>query len=265
MLYTVDGLVLFARDYGENDRLITVLTANGKITAIAKGARSMKSKVKNLTQPFVYGNFEINQKGSALPWIKGGSAHEIFYGLREDVGKLFLSSYVCDVANELSGEGVDNSVMLRLALNTLYAIMNDLRPLPQIKAVFELRSAALSGYAPDLTHCVSCGAENAENTYFDVMNGALICSECLGKRGEIVKKNLSLSYDDVRESSVLIPLTPSSLMAVRYALYAPAEKIFSFSLTSEEDMNMFTRAGEGYLLNHLERSFDSLDLYYSIL
>jgi hypothetical protein len=54
-------------------------------------------------------------------------------------------------------------------------------------------------------------------------------------------------------------------MAVRYALYAPAEKIFSFSLSSGEDMDLFTRAGEGYLLNHLERSFDSLDLYYSIL
>ena len=150
MLYTVDGLVLQARNYGENDKLVTILTAEGKQVVLAKGARSMKSKIKNITEPFVFANFELNQKGSAIPWIKGGSSIEIFYNLREDVEKLFLSTYVCDVASELSGERVDCTDMLRLTLNTLYAIMNDMRPLAQIKAVFEVRAAAISGYCPNL-------------------------------------------------------------------------------------------------------------------
>lgn len=265
MLYTVDGLVLRSQNHGENDRIVTILTKDGKINAIAHGARSMKSKMLNLTQPYVYGNFEINQKGGARPWVKSGSSYEMFYRLRDDMEKLFLSAYICDVANELSGEGVDCSEMLRLTLNTLYAIMTDMRSLSQIKAVFELRSAGISGYMPNLAHCEHCGAENAENTYFDVMNGALICSECLQKKGEIVKKDLSLMYDDVWERSVLIPLTPAALSAVRFALYASQEKIFSFSLAKENDLDVLSKAGEGYLLNHLGHGFDSLDLYYSIL
>ena len=104
MLCTVDGLVLRARDYGENDRLITILTANGKMTVIAKGARSLKSKIKNLTEPFVYANFELNQKSQGIPWIKGGSIEQVFYDLRTDVEKLFLATYICEVASELSGE-----------------------------------------------------------------------------------------------------------------------------------------------------------------
>lgn len=265
MLYTVDGLVIRSRDSGENDRLITVLTPDGKITAVAKGARSMRSKVRNLTQPFVYGNFELNQKGSAMPWLKGGSSGEIFYGLRDDVEKLFLASYVCDVANELSAENVDCSEILRLTLNVLYAIMNSLRPLSQIKAVFELRAAAISGYRPDVLHCEDCGAENAESTYFDVMGGSLVCSECLMARGGVQRRNLRVSYDDIRESSVLIPLNPSTLAAIRFALYSPMEKMLSFTLSIEDDLSAFSKAGEAYLLNHLGHGFESLEMYYSIL
>lgn len=265
MLYTVDGLVIRSQSYGENDRLLTVLTGEGKITVIAKGARSMRSKIKNLTEPFVYANFELNSKTQGAAWIKGGSSIEQFYKLRDSLDKLFLSNYVCDVAYELSGEGVDCSEMLRLTLNTLYAIMNELRPASQVKAVFELRAAAVSGYLPNVSRCEDCGVENAESPYFDVMNGAFLCSECLNKRGEIVKKNYSLIYDDVRERSVLIPLSPASLSAVRFSLFAPMEKVFSFNLTDDADLALFKKAGEGYLLHHLGHGFDSLDLYYSIL
>ena len=265
MLYTVDGLVLRVQNRGENDRLITLLTANGRMNAVCHGARSIKSKMANLTQPFVYGNFEINRRSGALPWVRGGSPNEVFYGLRESVEKVFLATYICDVAADLSGENTDCSEILRLTLNTLYAIMTDMRPLPQIKAAFELRAAAISGYRPDVLHCEDCGAEGMENTYFDVMNGAIVCSSCLEKRGAGLGKRYSSVYDDVRERSVLVPLGPASLSAIRFVLYSPQEKIFSFTLAEAEDLNTFSRAGEEYLLNHLGHGFDSLDLYYSMI
>ena len=265
MLYTVDGLVLRARDYGENDRLITILTNDGKMTVIAKGARSMKSKAKNLTEPFVYANFELNQKGTSIAWIKGGSIEQSFYDLRTDVEKLFLATYICEVASELSGERVDSSDMLRLTLNTLYAIMTSIRPLLQIKSVFELRASAMSGYLPNLDYCEDCMHSELEESYFDIMNGALVCSECLNERGKIVKKSLSSTYDDIRERSVLIPLNPATLAAIRYALHSPSEKMLSFALANESDLKSFSKACEEYLLHHLGHGFDSLDLYYSIL
>ena len=265
MLSTVDGLVIKSQNFGDNDKLVTILTSEGKQVVLAKGARSMKSKIKNITEPFVYANFELNQKGSAIAWIKGGSSTEIFYNLREDVEKLFLATYICDVANELSGERVECEDILRITLNTLFAIVKELRPLNQIKAVYEMRAAAISGYCPNLDYCVECENENAEFTYFDVTNGSLICSECLNKRGQIVKKNLSLTYDDIRERNVLIPLTPASRSAIRFAIGMPQEKIFSFNLSESEDLKTFAKACEEYLLYHLGHGFDSLDLYYSIL
>ena len=155
--------------------------------------------------------------------------------------------------------------MLRLTLNTLFAIMSEKRPLSQIKAVFEIRASAMSGYRPNVDCCDYCETEMAENTYFDVMNGAIICSECLQKRGEIHKKNLSFTYDDIRENNVLLPLNPASLTAIRYALHSPTEKMLSFALSEGNDMKMFSKACEEYLLNHLGHGFESLDLYYSII
>ena len=262
MQYTIDGLVIRSQNWGENDRLITILTDSGRVTAIAKGARSMRSKLMNLSQPFVYGNFEITEKGN-YSWLRGGSINQMFYDLRNDVDKIFLSSYVCDVANELSGEQYNNSELLRLTLNTLFAIMKELRPKAQVKAVFELRAAAMSGYMPSLCCCEKCGSENMAEPYFDVMNGALICSECLSSRSAPIKRNPMTTYDEIRESTVLIPLTPASLSAVRYAVSVPAEKIFSFVLSENDDLDAFSRAGEGYLLNHLGHGFDSLDIYKS--
>lgn len=261
MLYTTDGLVIRSQNIGENDRLVTILTSEGQITASAKGARSMKSKLLNLTQPYVYGNFEINKKGS-YSWIRGGSSYEMFYRLRDEVDKLFLAAYVCDVTYEITGEGVPSPDVLRLTLNTLYAIMTDMRPQEQIKAVFELRAAGLSGYMPRLDRCGYCKKELCEDVYFDIMNGSLVCSECLNKRGREARPQNS--YSDINEADILMPMTPACLAATRFALYAPQEKIFSFSLPEAEDMRLFSRIGEGYLLNHLERGFESLDLYYSI-
>ena len=261
MLYTTDGLLIRSQNIGENDRLVTILTPEGQIRASAKGARSMKSKLLNLTQPFVYGNFEINQKGG-YSWIRGGSSYEMFYRLRDDVDKLFLASYICDVAYDITGEGEPSAEILRLVLNTLYAIMTDMRPAEQIKAVFELRAAGLSGYMPYLERCGSCNKENAENMYFDIMNGSLICSECLQKRGSA--QTVQDAYSDIRTNDILMPLTPASLSAIRFALCAPQEKIFSFSLSEKADLDVFAKVGEGYLLNHLERGFESLDLYHSI-
>ena len=40
-------------------------------------------------------------------------------------------------------------------------------------------------------------------------------------------------------------------------------KLFSFRLPPE-DLRLFCRAAEAYLLNHLERPFKTLDFYYEV-
>ena len=58
MTIEVKGLVIRTVDIKETDRLITIFTEErGAITALAKGARSFKSRKMSSTMQFCYGSF----------------------------------------------------------------------------------------------------------------------------------------------------------------------------------------------------------------
>ena len=260
---TADGLVIKECAIGESDKLLTVLTADkGKILISAKGVRSMKSKNMALCRIFTYANFEYYER-SGRYWLASGEISDSFYGLNSDIEALALASYVVDVTNELSGENSPDETLLRVTLNTLYAIEKKLRPLEQIKGAFEFFAAAHAGFLPDVSACEKCGEDNPEAFYLDVMNGALLCCECV-KSKEIALTGEIPEYDRFATKNVLFPITSEVLMAIRYSITANPKRLFSFTLKSEEDINSFSRAGEIYLQNHLERGFDTLDFYREI-
>ncbi len=258
---TIDGLVLRGVDVGESDRLLTVLTAEqGKILIRAKGARSMKSKSLALSRPFTYANFEYYEKGGGR-WLAGGSINDNFFGISSDIETLALASYIADIASEVSGEGVGAQDILRATLNALYAIERHLRPLAIIKGAFELYAAFHSGFEPDLSSC-ECGRAGGGSFYLDVMNGAIVCSECMSARG--AGHITPPEVDVYLARNIFLPISASVLAALRYVEGASPARLFSFELKDREDMLDFSRVGETYLQNHLERGFDTLNFYKSV-
>ena len=262
MRKTADGLVLREIAVGENDKLLTVLTAReGKIILSAKGARSMKSKVLPLCRLFTYANFEYYEKNDRR-WVAGGSVNDSFFGLNADMQGFALASYIVQVASEITGEGVEAKDVLRMTLNTLYAIQKKLAPYDQIKAVYEWFAAMASGYMPDLDRCAHCESSEAADGWLDVMNGCFICAECRRKRSAGV---VPLPETDRFETrNILVPLDGSALTAIRYVRDAAPARIFAFSLTSADSLSGFCRAAETYLLNHLERDFETLAFYHAV-
>ena len=256
----VDGVVIRVRDVGDHDRYLTVLTAeHGRITLLSKGSHSVRSPQISISQLYTYANFEYYHRDS-IRILKGGSAIQPFYALSADIDRLNLAAYFCDVAYELSDEGVPADELLRLLLNSLYAVGCDLRPQELLKGAFEMRAAALSGYLPDLMECAGCGDATGEELYLDVMNGALLCSECLRHRAPRAVK--PTDYDDLPAAEVLCPVSQAVRSAFAYCLDAPLKRLFSFELPEASDRELFSRAAETYLLSHLGRGFDSLQFYH---
>ena len=66
-------------------------------------------------------------------------------------------------------------------------------------------------------------------------------------------------YSAMSDSSQL-----SALAALRYCLFAPMERLFSFEIKDEQDRHAFSKAAQTYLLSHLGRGFDSLNFYLSM-
>ena len=264
MREAIDGLVLRELNTGENDKTLLVLTAEkGKIWICAKGGRSIKSQKSAICRAFTYGEFEIYEKNGRY-WLSGGSPTKSFFAYCPDLDGYALASYITSICEEITGEDTPAEDVLRATLNTFYAIENKLYPDCRIKAAYELFAASVSGFCPDLSGCDECGREFSEGDtlWLDVMNGCLVCEACKAKRLPFLSE--AGAVDEYQTRSLLLPLDAPSLMATRYCVSADVKRLFSFSIKDEQSENLFCKAAESYLLNHLERGFETLNFYLKI-
>lgn len=245
MYLTTRGLVLRVSDYNDRDALLTLLTPeHGKITVKARGLRRKNSPLTAPCQLLALGEFTLFEYRDSYS-INEAHSVELFQGLRKDIVKLSLGTYFAQVAQLLSMEDTPSPELLSLVLNCLYALSEMAVRENQVKAVFELRCACLSGYTPDLFACHICGSQEPDR--FDVSNGMLSCAACR----------------QMGESGLRMPLTPSILNAMRYIVSCDPKRLFHFD-ASDETLKQLSRITELYLSTQLERGFSALDFYKSL-
>ena len=252
------GLVISEVRTGEADKILTLLTAeHGKITVSGKGVASLRSRHMPATQLFSYSSFNL-KKTKKYFYIADSDLIEPFFDIRYDVNKLSLANYICEVVDYLAVEEMGEEELLRLALNSLYALANrDGLPEEQIKAAFEMRAAAVSGFEPSLDKCGECGNDETDGLfYLDVMNGRLICGDCL--------RSIRGGAGDDRTAKIYLALSPSVLEAIRFTVHAPIGRFLSFQIEDDE-LKPFAVVCEKYLLSHIEHGFRSLDYYNSLI
>ena len=245
MYLTVQGLVLRVTAYNDTDALLTLLTGDhGKITVKARGLKRKNSPLIAPCQLLSYGIFTLFEYRSMYT-INEASAIEMFQPLRKDLCKLALGTYFAQVAEVISQEDAPNPELLTLLLNSLYALSKMNLPENQIKAAFELRSACIAGYMPDLYGCHRCGAANPDR--FDISQGLLECSACR----------------DPYSDGIRMPITPGMLDAMRYICGCELKWLLSFR-SGPETLESLAYLTESYLATQLERSFSTLDFYKSL-
>ena len=127
-----------------------------------------------------------------------------------------------------------------------------------------IHNTATFQFTPDLSCCEGCKHvfEEKDSFWLDVMNGSLLCAECRSKAPTAEAQGATVGEYETR--NVFMPLDAPSLMAMRYCISAPTKRLFSFSIKDESSAELFYRAAEAYLLNHLERGFETLNFYYKI-
>jgi DNA repair protein RecO (recombination protein O) len=256
MLTEVRGLVIRTVDIKETDRLITIFTEeHGAVTALAKGARSLKSRKMASTMQFCYGSFVLYGQADKF-WIKEAELIESFFDIRQTIDGLALAGYIAEVLSDVTVAEAERD-LLRLSLNSLYAIANNRYSLDKIKAAFEIRAASILGFMPDALSCRNCG-EQSGDFFFDIMGGNIECAKCHRDAAE-----MHIEPSDPHERHILCILSESAKVAVGYCIYAPIERVFSFNI-SDDDMRFFSKAAEEYFLNQLGRSYRSLAFYKDV-
>ena len=246
MFETTKGLVLRSVRYKESDKILTVLTeSEGKLTLRARGALRKGGKLAAATE--LYTLSEMTLFSNRGRWqLNEAQTIEQFIGLREHFSALALASYFAEVLDTVSEEGESDPAVLQLGLNSLYALSRDLVPARQVKAVFELRLLAVTGYEPDLSGCAACGREDMPSAAFYAPEGSIYCPDCVHAAPGAVTH-----------------LLPETLQAMRHIVYSPPKKIFSFTL-SDAALGQLAACTEQYLILQLERGFSSLDYWKKV-
>lgn len=246
MYLTVRGVILRVADYNDRDALLTVLTQkHGRLTLKARGLRRKNSPLTAVCQLLAFGEFTVFEYQGQYT-INEARVLNLFQGLRANIESLALASYFAQVSEVLSQEDYPTPELQSLLLNCLYALADLKLAGTQVKAVFELRAACLSGYTPDLYGCHVCGSQNP--TRFDLSSGLLECANCR----------------DASSNGIRIPISDAMLGAMRFICFCDPKKIFSFRLDGGE-MEKLSSLTEGFLTTQLERGFPALDFYKSLL
>lgn len=257
MTIEVRGLIIRTVDIKETDRLVTIFTEEyGALTALARGSRSLKSRKLAASMQFCYGRYVLYKQGDKYS-IKEAELIENFFDIRQSIEGLALANYICEVLSYVTVEEADND-LLRLSLNSLYAISKGIHSVEKIKASFEIRAISILGFMPGIISCHNCDEKNGD-FFFDIMGGIIECRNCHEKR-EVGR----IEHADPHETHIICILSEGAKTALGYCIYSPIERIFSFNI-SPNDMHLFSRAAEEYILNQLGRSYKSLEFYKSVL
>lgn len=246
MQIITDGLVLKENNVGDNDRVITVLTRDlGILRAFSVGARKVKSKKNASTSLLAFSKFTFSGTKDKLR-VEDAVPIEMFFNLRNDILKLSVAQYICELCQNLAPVDDYAEEYLRLVLNTLHFLSKDDANVYLLKSIAELRLMTLSGYQPDLIACRECGCFENAKMYFDISDASIVCDECIDG-----------------DASLLVPIDLSILSAMRHIIFSQFNKLFFFSLTLQKSRYL-SNITEKYVCDKTERGYKTLDFLHSI-
>lgn len=227
------GIVIAENNMGDFDKMITILTPNGKIGCSAKGARRPKSQLMAGTQFLCFGEYMMF-KSSNTYTLNSCETIEIFYDLRTDLDKLEYASHITKMIQDVTDENQNTYKILQLFLNTLYVIAKTDIDLKFVLSIFKMRLMCLLGFKPRLDKCCTC--ENEQVNYFSFKDNGLKCESCS------------------KQDTGTIEISESTKNALRYIAMAPAKKLYSFNI-SDENKKQLEIIAKIYTNEKLEKEY----------
>lgn len=210
-IYRVSGVVIRQRELAEADRILVLYTGErGKLSAVAKGIRRARSKLAASLQLFTHAEIQL-AAGRTLEVVTQARAADTFYNLRNNMARYAHASYVAELLDAVTEEGLADPPLFELLVATLSALDQGGEPTTLIRA-FELKLLGRLGYGPELDSCASCGAEIAGRARgFSVTQGGVLCARCLAATGG----GAPLSAAAARALRELLELETEALAAKR--------------------------------------------------
>ena len=177
-LYQSEALVLRKHPLGEADLIVTFYAkAQGKLRAVAKGARRNSSKLVGHLEPLTQVNLSLS-RGRNLDVVTQAQVLTNFPPLKDHLDAITKGLYLAELVDGFGSESQANPALYNLALQSLHSIAgapNSNMPL----RYFEFRLLQASGLMPELYNCVECRQTLEEGKHRYSPNvGGVVCLNC---------------------------------------------------------------------------------------
>jgi DNA repair protein RecO (recombination protein O) len=175
------AVVLRLVDYGESDRIVTLLSRErGKVTAFARAARASRRRFGGALEPFTLLAAELRERqGADLLGLESVTALRPHGAIRGDLARIACAGYAAELARELVRDHEPHEELFDLLVAYLGAL--DRGPArPAALRAFELGALRAAGLAPRLDACARCGGPLPAGApvRFDPGHGGALCATC---------------------------------------------------------------------------------------
>jgi len=193
----VAGIILRRTDYAEADRILVVLTKElGKITAIAKGVRKLKSKLAGGIELLSVSELGV-LPGRSMYTITSARSTQTFDRIPKDLTTLNIAYDQLKLINKKVEDG-EAAELFTVVEQSLYAL-NEGVDVDLVQVWFYVQVLTYFGQQLNLTHDVNGVELGADLTYaLQPSQGALIPSEsdyAIFSEDAIKALRLMLRYD----------------------------------------------------------------------
>jgi DNA repair protein RecO (recombination protein O) len=182
--FRVEALVLRHSDWGEADRLLSLYTRElGKVRAIAKGVRKIRSRKAGHLEPFTRVTLQL-ARGRDLLIVTQAETVEAYQPLRESLLLTGYASYVIELVDRFTYEEGENYTLYVLLADTLARLASGDSPWLVVR-YYEVRLLDILGFRPELYHCVNCQEEiQPQDQFYSTLAGGVLCPRCgVGRAG----------------------------------------------------------------------------------
>ena len=192
MIASTHAIVLNKRNYSDSSLICDLFSIDyGKVTIIAKGAKSIKNPLGALLQPLNYIECIYYYKSSRnIQTLKEASIINKYYNIESNYKKMNYGLIIVDIINQINYIEYPSNIIFRLTHKVLYSLNNiENKYIDVIFIFFLLQCLIYLGYSPSVEKCIQCNI-NLDCAKFNFSIGQLTCNNCSESKLSIDNESL---------------------------------------------------------------------------
>lgn len=210
----IEGIVISETSYSETSKIINVLTKDGIIGIMAKGAKNIKSNLRIGTGKITMSSFIIIKKDDKLSTLTSVDVINNFKNIKKDIEKISYATYIIELATQVMKHNTNEDVY-NLLIDALSKI-DEGYDNTVITNILELKYLEYLGVMPIIDECAICGSKTGIAT-LSSSRGGYICNNCIKDDRIVSDKTIKLIrmfyYVDISKISN-IDISPKSKIEI---------------------------------------------------